>query len=128
MKIKLNSVFVDDQDKALKFYTERLGFIKKKDIPIGEYKWLTVASPDEPEGTEILLEPNVNPAASTFQNELFSQGIPLTAFEVDDVQSEYEKLKKAGVEFTGEIQSFGDTKFAIFNDTCGNLIQIYQPE
>ncbi len=126
MKIKLNSIFVADQDKALKFYTEILGFVKKNDIPIGEYKWLTVVSPDEPNGTELVLEPNANPAVKTFQEEIFKQGIPLTAFEVDDVHKEYERLKKLGVTFLMEPTEMGSVTIAKFDDTCGNLIQIYQ--
>lgn len=126
MKIKLNSIFVADQDKALKFYTEVLGFVKKNDIPIGEYKWLTVVSPDEPNGTELVLEPNANPAAKTFQEEIFKQGIPLTAFEVDDIHKEYERLKKLGVTFLMEPTEMGSVTIAKFDDTCGNLIQIYQ--
>jgi catechol 2,3-dioxygenase-like lactoylglutathione lyase family enzyme len=97
MKIKLTSVLVDDQDKALKFYTDVLGFVKKKDIPVGEFKFLTVVSPDEPDGVELLLEPNENPAAKTFQKALYEQGIPATAFVVQDVQKEYDRLKKLGV-------------------------------
>ena len=126
MKIKLNSIFVADQDKALKFYTEILGFVKKNDIPIGEYKWLTVVSPDEPNGTELVLEPNANPAVKTFQEEIFKQGIPLTAFEVDDIHKEYERLKKLGVTFLMEPTEMGSVTIAKFDDTCGNLIQIYQ--
>ncbi|MGD8534973.1 MAG: VOC family protein [Candidatus Aminicenantes bacterium] len=128
MKIKLNSVFVDDQDKALNFYTEVLGFIKKTEIPLGEFKWLTVVSPEEPEGTELVLEPNSNPAAKAFQSALVKQGIPLTAFAVEDVQKEYERLKKLGVEFTMEPTQTGPTTVAVFDDTCGNLIQLYQEE
>ena len=126
MKIKLTSVLVDDQDKALKFYTQVLGFVKKFDLPLGEFKWLTVVSPEEPDGAEILLEPNNNPAASTFQKAIFDQGIPLTAFVVDDIHQEYERLRKLGVEFTMEPTNMGMTTVALLNDTCGNLIQIYQ--
>ena len=126
MKIKLSSVMVDDQEKALKFYTEVLGFIKKTEIPLGEFKWLTVVSPEETDGTELLLEPNKNPAAQTFQEALFKQGIPLTAFAVDDTQQEYERLKKLGVAFTMAPTKTGPVTIAILNDTCGNLIQIYQ--
>src|SRR5215212_5981608 len=97
MKIKLTSVLVDNQAKALTFYTEILGFVKKADFPVGEFKWLTVVSPEEPDGTELLLEPNDNPAAKTFQKAIFEQGIPLTAFMVDDIQKEYERMKKLGV-------------------------------
>lgn len=126
MKIKLSSVFVDDQDKALKFYTEVLGFVKKTDVPVGQYKWLTVVSPEEPDGTELLLEPSDNPATKTFKKAIFEQGIPLTAFAVEDIQAEYERLKKLGVRFTMEPTKTGPTTIAVFDDTCGNFIQIYQ--
>jgi len=126
VKIQLNSVMVDDQDKALKFYTQVLGFVKKRDIPLGEARWLTVVSPEGPETIELLLEPNSNPAARTFQQAIFEQGIPLTAFAVDNIQEEYEGMKKLGVEFSMEPTNMGMTTAAIFNDTCGNLIQIYQ--
>ena len=126
MKIKLNSVMVDDQDKALKFYTEVLGFVKKTEIPVGNFKWLTVVSPEEPNGTELVLEPNQNPAARTFQKALFEQGIPLTAFQVEDIQKEYQRLKKLGVAFKQEPTKMGPVTQAVFDDTCGNLIQIYQ--
>ncbi len=126
MKIKLTSVFVDDQDKALKFYTDKLGFIKKRDMPAGEYKFLTVASPEEPDCAELLLEPNDNPASKTFQESIFKQGIPATAFAVDDVQKEYERMKKLGVRFTMEPTQMGPVTQAVFDDTCGNLIQIFQ--
>jgi predicted enzyme related to lactoylglutathione lyase len=126
MKIKLTSVFVDDQDKALEFYTGVLRFVKKQDFPVGQFKWLTVASPEEPDGTELLLEPNDNPAAQAFQKAIFEQGIPLKAFAVDDIQGEYARLQKLGVEFTMEPTNMGMTITAVFNDTCGNLIQIYQ--
>ncbi len=126
MRIKLSSVMVNDQEKALRFYTAVLGFIKKNDIPIGEARWLTVVSPEAPDEAELLLEPNTNPAGQTYQKALFDQGIPLTAFAVDDVQAEFEKLKRRGVDFVAEPQSFGPTTLAIFNDTCGNLIEIYQ--
>jgi catechol 2,3-dioxygenase-like lactoylglutathione lyase family enzyme len=124
MKINLTSVLVDDQDKALKFYTDVLGFVKKSDFPVGEFKWLTVVSPEEPEGVELLLEPNNNPAAQTFQKAIFEQGIPITSFAVEDVQKEYERLKKLGVVFTVEPTNTGPVTIAILNDTCGNLIQI----
>ena len=126
MRIKLSSVMVDDQEKALRFYTGVLGFIKKNDIPIGEARWLTVVSPEAPDEAELLLEPNSNPAAKTYQKALFDQGIPLTAFAVDDVQAEFEKLKRRGVEFSAEPQSLGPTTIAVFDDTCGNLIEIFQ--
>ena len=126
MKIKLTSVMVDDQDKALKFYTEVLGFVKKTEIPVGNFKWLTVVSPDEPDGTELVLEPNQNPAAKTFQQAIYKQGIPLTAFQVEDIQKECERLKKLGVVFKTEPTKMGPVTIAVFDDTCGNLIQIYQ--
>jgi len=128
MKIKLTSVLVDDQEKALKFYTEVLGFVRKRDIPLGKARWLTVVSPDEPDGTELLLEPSDNPAAKTFKKALFEQGIPFTAFAVEDVQSEYERMKKLGVMFKVNPTATGPTTIAVFDDTCGNLIQIYQAE
>lgn len=126
MKIQLCSVLVSDQDEALRFYTEVLGFVKKRDIPLGEARWLTVVSPEGPDDIELLLEPNSNPAAKTYQIAIFEQGIPLTAFAVDDIQKEYARLKKLGVEFTMEPTNMGTTTIAVFNDTCGNLIQIYQ--
>lgn len=126
MKIRLNSVFVDDQDDALKFYTEVLGFVKKTDMPLGEFRWLTVVSPEEPEGAELVLEPSSNPAAKTFKKALFEQGIPLTAFAVEDVQKEYERMEKLGVAFRSKPAKMGEVTVAVFSDTCGNLIQIYQ--
>jgi glyoxylase I family protein len=127
MRIKLTSLMVDDQDKALKFYSEVLGFQKKHEIPMGPYKWLTVISPDGPNDLELSLEPNANPAAKTFQQAMFSQGIPLAAFEVADIAAEYQRLKSHGVAFTTEPTSMGPVKIAVFSDTCGNLVQIYQP-
>jgi catechol 2,3-dioxygenase-like lactoylglutathione lyase family enzyme len=126
MKIKLSSVMVDDQDKALKFYTEVLGFIKKNDIPLGKFKWLTVVSPEGPDDIELLLEPNENPASKTYQKALHEQGIPLTAFAVDDIQKEYERMKKLGVVFRSEPTKMGTVTIVVFDDTCGNLIQLYQ--
>ena len=126
LKIKLTSVLVDDQDKALKFYTEVLGFVKSKEIPLGTFKWLTVVSPDGPKDIELLLEPNDNPASKTFQASLWEQGIPLTAFAVDDIQHEYSRLKRLGVVFRGEPKKMGGTTVAAFEDTCGNLIHLYQ--
>ena len=126
MKIKLTGVFVDDQDKALKFYVDVLGFIKKEDMPVGEFKWLTVVSPEAPDDIELLLEPNENPAAKTYQQAIFDQGIPAAAFAVDDIHQEYERLKERGVEFSMEPTESGPAILAIFNDTCGNLIQLYQ--
>lgn len=126
MKIKLTGVFVDDQDKALTFYVDVLGFIKKEDVPVGEFKWLTVVSPEGPDDIELLLEPNENPAAKTYQQAIFDQGIPAAAFAVDDIHQEYERLKEQGVEFSIEPTESGPVILAIFNDTCGNLIQLYQ--
>ncbi len=117
---------MDNQDKALKFYTEILGFVKKTEIPLGEAKWLTVVSPEEPNGTELLLEPNDNSAAKTFQKALFEQRIPLTAFAVEDIQKEYERMEKLGVKFSMQPTKTGEAMLAIFDDTCGNLIQLYQ--
>jgi predicted enzyme related to lactoylglutathione lyase len=128
MKIKLTSVSIDDYDKALKFYTEVMGFEKKHDIPLGEgARWITVVSPQEPNGTELLLEPNASyPAMKALKEALVNDGIAFTAFEVDDIQKEYARMKKLGVEFTMEPTNMGTTIIAIFEDTCGNLIQIYQ--
>jgi len=128
MKIKLNSIMVDNQDKALDFYTRVLGFKKSKDIPVGEFRWITVVSPEGHPDVELALEPNANPAGKTFQEALFQQGIPLTAFEVDDVAAEAARLKKAGVKFTMDPTDVGAVKIAVFADTCGNLIQLYQPK
>ena len=128
MKIRLNAIFVTDQDAALAFYTDTLGFVKKHDIPVGgPYRWLTVVSPDEPDGTELVLEPNANPAAKAFQKAMFEQGIPLTSFESSDIQAEVKRLKSLGVAFTQEPMSAGSVLIARFSDTCGNLIQLHQP-
>ena len=128
MKIKLTSVSIDDYDKALKFYTDIMGFMKKRDIPLGEgARWITVVSPEEPDGTELLLEPNAEyPAMKALKESLVRDGMPFTAFEVRDIQAEYERMKNLGVEFTMEPTNMGMTTAAILNDTCGNLIQIYQ--
>ena len=126
MRIHLSSVFVDDQDKALRFYTEVLGFIKKHDVPIGEFKWLTVVSPDDLDGTELLLEPDDHPAVKPYKEALVNDGIPATAFAVDDVQAEFERLSGLGVEFTQKPTAMGPVTTAVFDDTCGNLIQIAQ--
>ena len=128
MKIVLANVFVDDQEKALEFYTEKLGFLKKQDIPVGEFKWLTVVSPEAPDGMELLLEPNDNPIAKTYQDGLFAQGIPAASFGVDDVQKEYERLTALGVNFTIAPANMGVVTVAVFDDTCGNLIQIAQTD
>ena len=126
MKIKLASIFVDDQAKALKFYTEILGFVKKNDVPVGKFRWLTVVSPDGSGEIELLLEPNDNPAAKTYQQAIFDQGIPATAFFVDDIEKEFERMKKLSVRFTMEPTKTGEVTVAIFEDTCGNLIQLVQ--
>jgi catechol 2,3-dioxygenase-like lactoylglutathione lyase family enzyme len=128
MKIKLESVSIADYDKALQFYTEVLGFVKKHDIPLGGgARWLTVVSPEEPNGTELLLEPNADyPAMKALKEALMNDGIPFTAFQVDDIHHEYARLKKLGVEFTMEPTNMGTTTVAVFNDMCGNLLQIYQ--
>ncbi len=128
MKIKLTSVPIDDYDKALKFYTEVLGFVKERDIPLGEgARWITVVSPEDPDGTELLLEPNADyPAMKALREALLKDRIPFTAFQVGDVQQEYERMRNLGVEFTMEPTNMGMTSAAVFNDTCGNLIQIYQ--
>lgn len=124
MRINLASVLVDDQDKALRFYTGVLGFVKKTEIPLGEARWLTVVSPDDPEGAELLLEPDGHPAARPFKQALVADGIPFTSFAVDDVQEEFERLRSLGVRFTQEPAAMGPVTTAVFDDTCGNLIQI----
>src|SRR5262249_42317295 len=126
MKIKLTSVFVDDQEKALKFYTEVLGFVKKRDIPVGEFRWLTVVSPEEPSGTELLLEPSENPATKTFKKAVFEQGIPWATFFVDNIQMEFERMKKLGIKFRMDPTPMGPSIIAVFDDTCGNNIQLNQ--
>jgi catechol 2,3-dioxygenase-like lactoylglutathione lyase family enzyme len=126
MRIKLTSIMVDDQTKALKFYTEVFGFEKKHDIPVGEFRWLTVVSPDGRDDLELSLEPNANPAGKAFQEAMFRQGIPITAFEVDNLQKEFERLKGTGVMFTQDPAQAGPVKIAVCADTCGNLIQLYQ--
>ena len=128
MKIKLTSVPISDYDKALQFYTDVLGFVKKRDIPLGEgARWLTVVSPEESDGPELLLEPNADyPEMKALKEALVRDGIPYTAFEVDDIQEEHARLKELGVEFTMEPTNMGPTTVAVLDDTCGNLIQIYQ--
>jgi catechol 2,3-dioxygenase-like lactoylglutathione lyase family enzyme len=126
MRIKLTSIMVDDQDKAVGFYTNVLGFQKKHDIPVGEYRWITVVSPEGPGDLELSLEPNANPAAKAFQQAMFSQGIPLAAFETADIADDFARLKAQGVAFTREPASAGPVTIAILADTCGNLIQLYQ--
>jgi catechol 2,3-dioxygenase-like lactoylglutathione lyase family enzyme len=124
MRINLASVLVDDQDKALRFYTEKLGFKKKTEVPLGEYRWLTVVSPEAPDGTELVLEPDVHPAVRPFKEALVADGIPFTSFAVDDVKAEYDRLRAAGVRFTQEPTQMGPVTTAVFDDTCGNLIQV----
>ena len=126
MKIKVTSVMVDDQEKALKFYTEKLGFVKKTDIPLGEHKWLTVVSAEEPDGIELLLEPMGFAPAKVFQKALKDAGIPLTMFNVGDIQNEYERLEKSGVKFSMKPTQMGPATIAVFDDTCGNNIQLVQ--
>jgi catechol 2,3-dioxygenase-like lactoylglutathione lyase family enzyme len=126
MHIKLTSVLVDDQDKALHFYTHVLGFQKKTEIPLGEHRWLTVVSPDDPDGTELALEPDAHPAAKPFKAALAGDGIPFASFVVDDLQKEFERLRGLGVDFTQEPATMGPVSTAVFDDTCGNLIQIAQ--
>jgi catechol 2,3-dioxygenase-like lactoylglutathione lyase family enzyme len=124
VRINLASVLVDDQQKALRFYTEVLGFVKKTEVPLGEHSWLTVVSPDDPDGVELVLEPDEHPAARPFKDALVADGIPFTSFAVDDVQKEYERLKELGVTFTQEPTVMGPVTTAVLDDTCGNLIQI----
>jgi len=119
-------VIVEDQAEALRFYTEVLGFVKKHDIPMGEFRWLTVVSPEGHDDVELLLEPNANPASKDFQQAIFEQGIPLTSFAVDDIHAEHERLRSAGVTFRSEPTAAGPTTIAVFEDTCGNLIQMHQ--
>ena len=126
MRIKLASVFVEDQARALEFYTKILGFVKKTDVTAGKYRWLTVVSPEEPNGTELVLEPKENPAAKTFQESIFKQGIPSTMFFVGDIQREYQRLKSLGVRFTMEPTRTPGSTITMLDDTCGNLIQITQ--
>ena len=126
MKIIVTSIFVQDQDRALEFYTKTLGFVKKHDVPVGEFRWITLVSPDDQEGTELLLEPNENPVAKEYQEKLVAQGIPATMFGVADVREEYERLMKHGVKFTIAPTKMGEVTLAVFDDTCGNLIQIVQ--
>jgi predicted enzyme related to lactoylglutathione lyase len=126
MKIKLTSVYVEDQDKALRFYTEALGFTKKTDFSQGPYRWLTVVSPEEPDGTELQLALNNNPAAKAYQQALFQQGQPAAMFYTDDLQADYERMKARGAQFTMPPKDVTASKIAMLNDTCGNLIQVTQ--
>jgi len=126
MKIKLTSQYVEDQEKALRFYTEVMGFVKKADFSNGPFRWLTVASPEEPDGTELQLALNDNPAAKAFQQAMFQQGQPAAMFFTDDVQADYERMKARGAEFTMAPADVTGSKIARLNDTCGNLIQVTQ--
>jgi len=126
MRIVITSVFVDDQEKALKFYTEVLGFAKKTDIPLGEARWLTVVGRDDPDGVELLLEPDQHPAVGPFKKALVEDGIPVTSFGVADVQAEFDRLRALGVQFTQPPVAMGPVTTAVLDDTCGNLIQIAQ--
>ncbi|OYO12785.1 VOC family protein [Enemella evansiae] len=125
-RITVTSVFVDDQDKALAFYTNKLGFQPKNNIPLGEFSWLTVVSPEQPDGTELLLEPDQHPAAKAYKQALVADGIPAAQFEVDDVRAEFERLRDLGVRFTTEPTEMGDVTVAVLDDTCGNLLQLAQ--
>ena len=124
MNITLTSVFVDDQDKALRFYTDVLGFVAKNDIPMGEHRWLTVVSPDQPDGVELVLEPDEHPAARAYKQGLVADGIPYNSFSVTDVQAEYDRLTSLGVRFTQPPTQMGPVTTAVLDDTCGNLLQI----
>lgn len=126
MRIVVSSIFVDDQDKALRFYTTQLGFVKKTEIPLGEARWLTVVAPNDPDGVELLLEPDSHPAVGPFKSALVQDGIPFTSFAVDDVRAEYERLRSAGVHFTQPPVAMGPVTTAVLEDTCGNLIQLAQ--
>ncbi|WP_105400519.1 MULTISPECIES: VOC family protein [unclassified Neorhizobium] len=126
MRIYVTSVLVDDQSKALDFYTRVLGFKVKHDIPMGEHRWLTVVSPENPEGTELLLEPSEHPAAKPFKAALVEDGIPATSFQVDNIDSEYERLVSLGVSFTQKPMDAGPVRMVVLDDTCGNLIQLIQ--
>ncbi|WP_100489180.1 VOC family protein [Sporolactobacillus pectinivorans] len=126
MKIIVTGIFVQNQDKALEFYSKKLGFVKKEDVPVGEFRWITLISPNDQDGTELLLEPNDHPAAKEYQKKIFADGIPATMFGVADIREEYEQLMEKGVKFTMEPTEMGEVTIAVFNDTCGNLIQIVQ--
>jgi catechol 2,3-dioxygenase-like lactoylglutathione lyase family enzyme len=124
VRINLASIHVDDQDKALAFYTDVLGFVKKTEVPLGEHRWLTVVSPEDPDGVELVLEPSDHPAVGPYKEALAADGIPFTSFAVADVQAEFERLKRLGVTFTQEPMTMGPVTTAVLDDTCGNLIQI----
>lgn len=126
MRIYVTSVLVDDQSKAQDFYTRVLGFSVKNDVPVGEHRWLTVVSPEDPEGTELLLEPGEHPAVKPFKAALVEDGIPATSFQVDDLDSEYDRLLSLGVSFTQKPMDAGPVRMAVLDDTCGNLVQLVQ--
>ncbi|MEV6568825.1 VOC family protein [Streptomyces kronopolitis] len=126
MRIRLCSIFVDNQEKALQFYTDVLGFVKKNDVPLGDDRWLTVVSPEAPDGTELLLEPSSHPAVKPYREALFADGIPATSFAVDDVRAEFDRLRGIGVHFTQDPTEMGPVATAVLDDTCGNLIQVSQ--
>ncbi|WP_252312721.1 VOC family protein [Sinobaca sp. H24] len=126
MKIIVTSIFVQDQEKALSFYSDVLGFVKKHDVPAGEFRWISLVSPNDQAGTELVLEPNNHPAAKEYQSKLFSEEIPVTMFGVEDINKKYEQLVKKGVRFTMEPTTMGEITIAVFDDTCGNLIQIVE--
>ncbi len=126
MRIYVTSVFVDDQAKALSFYKDKLGFIVKNDVPLGDHRWLTVVSKEAPEGTELLLEPSEHPAVGPYKSSLVNDGIPAASFKVDDLKKEFERLRHLGVEFTLEPMDAGPVRMAVFDDTCGNLIQLVE--
>ena len=126
MRINLASIHVDDQEKALRFYTDVLGFVTKNDVPLGEHRWLTVVSPEEPDGVELVLEPSDHPAVGPYKDALVADGIPFTSFAVADVRAEFDRLKGLGVTFTQEPTEMGPVTTAVLDDTCGNLIQIAQ--
>jgi catechol 2,3-dioxygenase-like lactoylglutathione lyase family enzyme len=126
MRIYVTSVFVDDQAKALDFYTKKLGFMVKNDVPLGEHRWLTVVSKEAPDGTELLLEPSAHPAVGPYKTALVNDGIPAASFKVDDLKRERERLRQLGVEFTTEPMEAGPVRMAVFDDTCGNLIQLVE--
>ncbi len=128
MRINMSGILVDDQEKALRFYTEKLGFRTKHDIPMGEHRWITVVSPEDPAGTELCLEPDAHPAARPFKAAMVNDGIPYTAFAVDDVAAEHDRLTALGVRFTQPPKEMGSMVTAVFDDTCGNLIMIVQGE
>ncbi|UUN30642.1 VOC family protein [Streptomyces sp. FIT100] len=128
MRIHLTSVFVDDQEKGLRFYTDVLGFRKKHDVPLGEDRWLTVVSPEAPDGTELLLEPSRHPVVKAYKDGLAADGIPAVSFAVDDVQAEFERLRGLGVQFTQEPLEMGQVTTAVLDDTCGNLVQLVRSE